>query len=325
MVFGFVLLGFWGSYLPSFLVYCLHFAKKIAEATATLFFVALVTFLMGHAIPGGPFDGEKYQPPEIKKLQEAKYGLDKPLWKQFSTYSGGIIFHGDFGVSMKYLNRPVGDILSETLPLSLSIGGLALLSAILIGLPLGMLSALKPGTWWDTTSLFIAVGGVALPTFLIGAVLVLIFCKTLGWLPPARLDTWAAYLLPVLTLAARPASIVARLVRSSLIEQYQNDYVRTARAKGLSESRIVIVHALRNSLLPLVTIMGPISANILTGSFITEHFFAISGMAKHFIDAVNDRDTFLMMGATLIFAALLVAINLLVDLIYPILDPRMKA
>ncbi len=280
---------------------------------------------MGHAIPGGPFDGEKYQPPQIKKLQEAKYGLDRPLWKQFENYVGGIVFHGDFGVSMKYLDRPVGDILLETLPLSLSLGGLALLAAIVIGIPMGLLSALKPNSWWDSASLFMAVGGVALPTFLIGAVLVLVFCRMLNWLPPARLDTPAAYVLPVITLAARPASIVARLIRSSLIEQYQNDYVRTARAKGLSEWRVVFFHALRNSLLPLVTVLGPIAASILTGSFITEHFFAISGMAKHFIDAVNDRDTFLMMGATLIFAAILVAINLFVDLIYPILDPRMKS
>jgi len=196
--------GLGTTHLPSLFFYAVHFGKKCVEAIATLFFVAMVTFLMGHAIPGGPFDSEKYQPPQIKKLQEAKYGLDKPLWKQFGSYMGGIVFHGDFGVSMKYLDRPVGDILLETLPLSLSIGGLALLASIVIGLPLGMLSALKPNSWWDSASLFMAVGGVALPTFLIGAVLVLIFCRTLEWLPPARLDTAGSYVLPVLTLAARP-------------------------------------------------------------------------------------------------------------------------
>lgn len=298
--------------------------RRLGEASLTLLFISLFTFLMGRSIPGGPFDGEKYQPPQVKKLQEEKYGFDKPPLAQFITYASGVFFHLDFGVSLKFLDRPVGAIILETMPISLILGGLALVMALAVGFPLGMISALKPNTRWDTAALFLAISGITLPTFLIGALLVLVFCHFLNWLPPARLDSPSSYLLPVITLGMRPAAIVARMVRASLMDEMKMDYIRTARAKGANERIIILRHALRNSLLPLVAVLGPVAANILTGSFITEQFFAIPGMAKHFIEAVNNRDSFLFMGVTLVFGVLLISINLISDLLYPILDPRMR-
>lgn len=300
--------------------------RKLASAFVTLFAIALCTFLMGRAVPGGPFDSEKVLPEHIKKLQEEKYGYDKPPIVHFFHYMEGLIFHADLGKSVKFVDRSVGAIILETLPVTFSLGGLAIVFAIVVGFPLGILSATKPNSVWDTGAMFIAVSGVTLPTFLIGAVLVLFFSQTLGWLPPARLDQgFASYILPMITLGARPAAIVARVIRASLLDQLKMDYVRTARAKGVKESDIVLKHMLRNSLIPLVSIMGPVTANILTGSFIVEHFFAISGMAKHFINAVNNRDVFLMIGVTLVFASILIAVNLIVDLLYPLLDPRMAS
>lgn len=300
-----------------------YLARKVASAFVTLFVLLAATFFLSRLIPGGPFDSEKKQPPHIKKLQEQKYGFDLPAVVQFKNYFLGVL-RGDLGPSLKYEDRPVSSIIAETLPVSLIIGFYAVVLAVVVGVPLGILSALHPNTIWDTAAMFLAISGVTLPTFLVGALLVLFFSHTLEWLPPARLETPLHYILPVVTLGLRPASIVARLIRASLLEELKMDYVRTARAKGLNERRVVLSHALRNSLLPTVTVMGPVAASVITGSFITEHFFAISGMAKHFISAVNNRDVFLIMGVTLVFAGILIVTNLLVDLSYPILDPRTR-
>jgi len=299
--------------------------RKLGTALLTLLAVTLCTFLIIRFIPGGPFDSEREQPAHIRKMQEEKYGFNNPPLVHYFIYLKGLVLRGDLGVSIRFTDRRVVDIIAETLPVSLTVGALSLLLALLIGVPTGILSALKPRSMWDASAMFIAVSGVTLPTFLVGALLVLVFCYFLGLLPPARLDSWESYILPVVTLGTRPAGIIARLVRASLLDEMKMDYVRTARAKGLAEKTILVRHALRNSLLPMITVLGPITASILTGSFITEHFFAISGMAKHFINAVNDRDVFLMLGVTLVFATLLIVINLIVDLIYPILDPRIRA
>jgi oligopeptide transport system permease protein len=302
-----------------------YFLKKLASSILTLFFVALCTFLMGRAIPGGPFDSEKAQPAHIKKLQEEKYGFNKPPLVQFYRYAKDVLLKGDFGKSIKFVDRPVATIILETLPVSLWLGLVALIFSLVVGIPLGVVSALKPNSLWDAGSVFVSVSGVTIPSFIVAACLVLLFSETLGWFPPARLDEgYLSYVLPVITLGIRPAAIIARLVRASLMDQMSLDYVRTGRAVGLTEAKIAR-HMLRNSLLPMVTVLGPIAANILTGSFIVEHFFAISGLAKHFIMAVTNRDVYLMMGVTLVFASVLIVINLAVDLLYPYLDPRMAS
>lgn len=298
-----------------------HLGKKLGAAFLTLFLVALGTFFLGRAVPGGPFDGEKAQPPHIKEWQEKKYGFDKPPLLHFGQYLADLA-RGDFGVSLKYVDRPVARILAESFPVSLRLGFLALLTAILIGLPFGIAGALRPNSWIDFSASFLSVAGVTLPSFLLGAFLVLLFSQHLNWLPPARLDGPEYYILPVLTLAIRPAAILASLTRATLLEELSRDHIRTARAKGLSATKIILRHGVRNTLVPVVAVMGPVAANILTGSFVVEHFFAIPGIAKHFIHAVNNRDVFLMMGVTLLFSSILIGINLITELFAPVLDPR---
>lgn len=298
--------------------------RRLLGAVSTLFLVLLATFIVGRSIPGGPFDSEKAQPPHVRKWQEEKYGFNQPLIVHFTRYLANVVEHFDLGVSLKFTDRSVNAILGESLPVSFTIGTIALSLALVLGLIIGVLAAEFPRSIWDPIAVFFTVAGSTFPAFLMGAILVYLFSRTWEILPPARLDGPEYYILPVVTLALRPMAMVINLIRTTLQEEVRNDYTRTARAKGASETRIIVVHALRNCLLPLVTLLGPLAANILTGSFIVEHFYAIPGVAKHFIDAVLNRDVFLMMGVTLAFGALLITTNLLVDLAYPFLDPRMK-
>jgi oligopeptide transport system permease protein len=298
--------------------------KRLFHGLLVLWVVATVTFLLLRLAPGGPFDSERKLPPEVIANLEAKYHLDEPVWQQYLRYLAGIA-RGDFGPSYKYLDRGVTEIIADTLPTSVLLGGLAILFALAISFPIGLLAAYHRNSLIDRCCMFIATLGISLPNFLLGAFLIWAIALQLGWLQAGRWDDWASMILPTVTLGAAPAAFLAALLRSTLIETFGEDFVRTARAKGLPEFVVVAKHALCHSLIPVLTVMGPLTATLLTGSFVVEFVFAIPGMGRFFITAVVDRDYPLIMGVTLIYTALLVCTNLLVDLLYSYVDPRIRA
>lgn len=297
--------------------------RRFFVILATLFVLATLTFFLLRVVPGGPFDSEKALPLEIKANVEAKFGLDKPLLQQYLGYLGGIT-RFDFGPSFKYEGRDVTEIIADTLPTSVELGVYSLLLSVLIGIPLGILSAYRQNTWLDFSSMFLAVAGISLPSYFVGAMLIYVFALQLNWLPPALWDDWQSKILPTITLGTRPASLIARLTRASLLESIRSDYVRTARAKGLSEGAVILKHALRNSLIPVITLIGPLAAYVLTGTFVIEYIYAIPGMGKYFIDGVTNRDYPLIMGVTMVYGFVLVVANLVVDLCYVVIDPRIR-
>ena len=298
--------------------------KRLFHGLVVLWVVATVTFLLLRLAPGGPFDSERKLPPEVIANLEAKYHLDEPVWQQYLRYLAGIA-RGDFGPSYKYLDRGVTEIIADTLPTSVLLGGLAILFALAISFPIGLLAAYHRNSLIDRCCMFIATLGISLPNFLLGAFLIWAIALQLGWLQAGRWDDWASMILPTVTLGAAPAAFLAALLRSTFIETFGEDFVRTARAKGLPEFVVVVKHALCHSLIPVLTVMGPLTAALLTGSFVVEFVFAIPGMGRFFITAVVDRDYPLIMGVTLIYTALLVCTNLLVDLLYSYVDPRIRA
>jgi oligopeptide transport system permease protein len=298
-------------------------ARRFLTILATLFVLATITFFLLRVVPGGPFDSDKALPPDIKANVEAKFGLDKPLSAQYFGYLGALL-RFDFGPSFKYIGRDVTEIISDTLPTSMELGLYALLLSILLGIPLGIISAYKQNTWVDFSAMFLAVAGISLPSYFVGAILIYVFSLQLDLLPPALWEEWQSKILPTITLGTRPAALIARLTRAALLESIRSDYVRTARAKGLKESTVILKHALRNSLIPVVTLIGPLAAYVVTGTFVIEYIYAIPGMGKYFIDAVTNRDYPLVMGVTMVYGFMLVFANLLVDMAYVIIDPRIR-
>ena len=303
--------------------------KRLIEAFVVTFVIATLTFLLLRFLPGGPFDAEKALPPEIKANIEAHYGLDQPISTQYFNYIGGLL-KGDLGESYKYIGRPVSMIIGETLPVSFQLGFYSLLLAFAVGVPIGVFAASKHNTWADNAVMILAISGVALPSFIVGPVLVMIFCfgvpfaSLKGFLPPALWEAPDHYLLPVVTLGLRPAAIIARMTRSSMLDVISSDFVRTARAKGLGEFLILYKHVLRNSLIPVLSLSGPLVAGVLSGSFVVEIIFGIPGMGKHLVQSVTNRDYPLILGITLIFSVMLILANLIVDLLYTAVDPRIK-
>ena len=289
----------------------------------TLALVATLVFFALRLAPGGPFDGERVFPAEVKRNIEARYGLDRPLIEQYSSWVGDVL-RGDLRESFQYLGKPVNEILAESLPVSVTLGSIALAFALLAGIPLGVLAAWKRGTAWDTSAMLLAVSGVSLPSYLVASLLILLFSLHLGWLPPALWDEPGSWVLPAATLALRPLALVARLTRASMIESLQADWIRTAIAKGAPNRVVLFHHALRNSLIPVVSLVGPLAANLVTGSFLVETLFQIPGLGKHFVTAVLNRDYPLVMGTTLVYSVILVATNLVVDLGQAALDPRIR-
>ena len=297
--------------------------KRFLHGVIVLWVVATLTFLLLRVAPGGPFDSERKLPPEVIANLEAKYHLDEPVWQQYVRYLAGIA-QGDFGPSYKYLDRGVAEIIADTLPTSALLGILAIAFAILISFPLGLLAAYYKNSLIDRVCLLFATLGISLPNFLLGALLIWTVALQLGWLQAARWDQWSSAILPMITLGAAPAAYLAALLRSTLIDTFGEDFIRTARAKGLKESTVVVKHTLRNSLIPVLTVMGPVTAALLTGSFVVEYVFAIPGMGRFFINAVTDRDYPLIMGVTLVYTAVLVGANFLVDMLYGYVDPRIR-
>lgn len=298
-------------------------ARRILEAIAVIWVIASLTFLLLRLLPGGPFDSEKALAPEVKANIEAKYNLNAPLLEQYGTYILGLT-KGDMGESYKYIGRNIWDIISETLPNSIQLGVYALLVAYLLGIPLGVIAASKHGSWVDSVLMIFAISGVSLPSFLVAPIFIMIFSFQLGWLEPALWDGPTYYILPMFILGIRPAAVIARLTRASVLEVIRSDYIRTARAKGLENRVILFKHVLRNSLIPVLTLSGPLVAAILTGSFVIEQIFAIPGVAKHLVNSVTNRDYPLILGTTLLFSIMLVVANLITDLMIAAFDPRVK-
>jgi oligopeptide transport system permease protein len=297
--------------------------KRLLHGLVVLWVVATATFLLLRLAPGGPFDSERKLPPEVTANIEAKYHLDKPLWQQYLRYLAGIA-RGDFGPSYKYLDRGVTQIIADTLPTSILLGVMAILLALALAFPIGLLAAYRRNSAIDRCCMLLSTLGISLPNFLLGAFLIWAFALQMGWLQAGRWDDWASVILPTITLGAAPAAFLAALLRSTLLETFGEDFIRTARAKGLTEFIVVVKHALCHSLIPVLTVMGPLTAALLTGSFVVEYVFAIPGMGRFFITAVVDRDYPLIMGVTLVYTALLVSANLLVDLLYGYVDPRIR-
>jgi len=298
--------------------------RRILWTIPVLFFITLVTFSLMHAIPGGPFDREKKLPPEILANLEKKYHLDQPLWKQYVDYIGGIVLHLDFGPSYSSRSRTVNDIIRDHLPVSALLGVVSLAIAIGLGIPLGVIAALKQNTLTDYSCMFFAVLGLSIPNLALGPFLIWIFALKLQLLPVATWGTPQHLILPALTLGISFTAYIARLTRASLLQIIREDYIRTARAKGLPEQIVVIRHMLRNALIPVITYLGPLLAAVITGTFIVETIFAIPGLGRFFISSIGNRDYPVIMGTTLVFALFISAANLVVDLSYAFLDPRIR-
>lgn len=319
VVYGGFIFGLY-AYKTGALFYCF---KRFVEALFTIFVIATMTFLLLRLMPGGPFDEEKALPPEIKANIEEKYGLNKPVVIQYLDYLKGVATL-DFGESYKYIGRSVGDIIFQSFPASFVLGFYAFMLSFLIGIPLGLFAASKHNSFWDNAAMAVSISGVALPNFLIGSVLVVVFSYQLQWFPPAMWDSSWHFVLPVVTLGVRPAAFIARLTRSSVLDVIQSDYIRTARAKGVSHFKIMYKHVLKNSLIPVLTYSGPLLAGILSGSFVIEILFAVPGIGKDLVQSVTNRDYPLIIGLTLLYSVMLVISNLIVDLLYSFFDPRIR-
>ena len=276
-----------------------------------------------HSIPGGPFTNTKGVPEEVTQAMEAKYGLDQPMPVQFVKYLGNLL-HGDFGPSYKYTGKTVNDFIATGAPVSAKLGLVTLVFVLLTSIPMGILAALKNGKWQDMLLMAIATIGVTIPSFVIASMLIYVFSFKLNVLPTFGLDSWKSYILPVIAMGGYSVSYLARLMRSSLLEVMGQDYIRTARAKGLTEFAVVTKHALRNALIPVITVLGPTVAGLLTGSFVVEKIFAIPGIGYYFVNSVTQRDYTTIMGMTVFYAAFLIVMVFVVDIFYCLIDPRIK-
>ena len=300
-----------------------YVAKRIATMFATLFVVILFTFLLMHAVPGGPFTAERRLPEAVEKALIKKYNLDAPLYKQFFDYVKGLLVF-DLGPSFKHEGRTVNEFITKGFPLSARLGLLSILFILFLALPLGSISAIKNSKWQDLLIMFFATLGITIPSFVIATALMYVFSFRLGWFPVFGVNSVKGYVLPVIALSGYSLSFITRLMRSSLLEVMGQDYIRTARAKGVSESGIIVKHALRNAVIPVVTIMGPTIASLLTGSFVIEKIFALPGMGVHFVTSIANRDYTAIMGITIFYAAILVTMVFIVDIFYVMIDPRIK-
>jgi oligopeptide transport system permease protein len=285
--------------------------------------VAFITFSLMHLVPGGPWDRQKTLAPQVIENLNKKYGLDRPYIVQFGDYLWGLL-HGDLGVSYRYQDRGVTEIILEGLPKTATLGGIAFLIAILIGIPLGMAAALKQNSIIDYISVFFSTLFASIPGFVLGILLVLIFSVTLHLLPTGGWGGFDHIIMPAVALAALPAAYIARVTRASMLDVLRQDYIRTARAKGLSEYVVLVRHTLRNALIPVLTVTGPELAYLITGSVIIESVFSIPGVGRLFVQGVNQRDYGLIMGATMFYAFAIVVANYVVDILYGVVDPRIR-
>ncbi len=298
-------------------------AKRLVGLVVILFCVVTITFFLVRLMPGGPFDRERKLPEHIEKQLLAKYKLDGPLFEQYFNYLRDLL-HGDLRLSTKYRSRSVNEILADSLPVSGLLGGIAFCVATIGGVFLGSLAAAKQQTWIDRTAMLGALFAVSLPSFVIGPILVLVFAIEWPVLPVGGWGNLQSLVLPSITLAAPYTAYIARLTRSSMLEVLTQDYIRTARAKGLSNTAVIYKHGLRVAILPVVSFLGPLAANLLTGSIVVESIFSIPGTGGFFVNSVLNRDGFLLAGVVIVYCSLLVLFNLVVDLLYGLLDRRIS-
>ncbi|WP_313800662.1 ABC transporter permease [Cytobacillus sp.] len=300
-----------------------YIGKRLLYMLISLWLIITATFFFMRIAPGNPFTSEKQLPPEIEANLNAHYGLDKPWYAQYGDYLLKVV-KWDFGPSFKYKSQTVNDLISEGFPVSFILGMEAIFLAVAIGLILGIIAALKHNKWQDYTAMIIAVAGISVPSFIMATFLQYFLAIKMGVFPVARFETFMHTVLPALALASTPMAFIARLTRSSMLEVMSNDYIKTAKAKGLSRGVITVKHAIRNALLPVVTYMGPLTAGILTGSFVIERIFGIPGLGAHFVTSITNRDYTVIMGVTVFYSIILLASILLVDIAYGIIDPRIK-
>jgi oligopeptide transport system permease protein len=300
-----------------------YIVKRVILAGLTILLVATITFFLMNLVPGGPFIAEKSISVQAQAALNEKFGLDKPLIVQYKNYLFSVA-QGDFGLSLKQRGRTVADIIISKFPVSARLGGISVLVALLIGIPLGSIAALNRGKWLDNLIIVIATCGIAFPSFVICTVSIYVFGVHLGLLPTFGLTTPLHYILPVFALSFYPMAYITRLMRSSMLDVVGQDYMRTARAKGLSQLTSLFKHALRNAILPVVTYVGPMLAYTLTGSFIVEKIFVIPGLGGQFVSSIINRDYTVIMGTTIFLATLIIVMNMLVDIVYKLVDPRIQ-
>ena len=297
--------------------------KRIGLAILTIWVVITITFFVMHAVPGGPFVGEKATTPAVQAAMEAKYGLDKPVLEQYFTYLGDIVLRFDFGPSLKQRGRQVIDIIADGMKVSAKLGLIAAFGALVVGIVLGAVAALRRNKVIDKVIMVITTAFVSMPSFIAGALLLTIFAVSLHLLP-ANGAQKNGLILPVVTLALYPMAYITRLTRSSMLDVLGQDYIRTARAKGVPSFKVIFGHALKNSLIPVITYFGPMLAYIVTGSIVVEQIFAVPGIGRAFVNSITGRDYPLIMGTTIILACLIIIMNLVSDLLYKIVDPRIE-
>ncbi len=298
---------------------------RLVQLPAILGVIFVVTFALVWLVPGNPLERPEGQRPpvEVQQAMLRQYNLHSP-WAFAGAYLKGVLLHGDFGPSLQYRDQRVNDLIAEGLPVSALLGAAALVIALVIGISAGVVGALRPGSVADWAGLAIALGGISLPIFVTGSVLLVLFCGVLDWAPAGGWGGPAHVVLPAITLSAAPAAYIARLIRMGLAEVMTSDFIRTARAKGLPAHRVVIHHGLKVAFLPVLSFLGPAGAAVMTGSFVVEKVFAVPGLGGHFVNAVLNKDQFLILGVVLVYAAILVVFNLLVDLAYAWVDPRIE-
>ena len=299
-----------------------YIVKRVIAALLTLWALVTIVFFLVRLMPGEPFTSPKLTP-EVRANMESYYGFDKPLGEQYVQYMGNLL-KGDFGYSMKYTNKTVNYIIGQTFPFSADLGIRSLVVAISIGLVLGILSALNRGKTLDFVCVIVAVIGTSIPDFIMGAVLQYFFGIKWGLLPVAKYVGFEYTILPTLALATYTLASVSRIMRSSMLEVVQQDYIKTARSKGLSDFRITAKHQIRNAIMPVMTVLGPTVASVLTGTFVIEAIYAIPGMGKYYVESVSNNDYSMVLGMTVFYGIFLVTCNLIVDILYGVADPRVR-
>ncbi|MCI6693081.1 MAG: ABC transporter permease [Clostridium sp.] len=299
-----------------------YIGKRLITSLITIWAVVTIVFFLVRIMPGGPFDGEKTTP-EMKALLNEKYGLDKPVGEQYKIYMTNLL-KGDFGKSMKYKGRDVLTTIKKSFPNSAKVGAVSIVFSVAVGVSLGIVAALKAGRWPDHVCMILATLGITIPSFVLGTFLIFMFTVNLRLLPATGLSNPKNYIMPVLALSGSSMAFITRLTRSKLIDVLKSDYIRTAKAKGLSGKSVIFKHALRNSLIPVVTYLGPLVAGVLTGSFVVEKIFAIPGLGNEFTLSITNRDYTSLLGVTAFYCTLIVICNLLVDIVYVLIDPRIK-
>ena len=300
-----------------------YIAKRLGMMLAAMLAIIVLTFCLMHAVPGGPFTSDRKATPEVEAALNEKFGLNDPLPVQLLRYMGGLL-HGDFGPSYKYTGKTVNDFIETGFPVSAKIGLITVVFVLLAAIPMGIFAAVKNGKWQDMLIMAVATIGVTIPSFVIASLLIYFFSHQLGWTPAYWDWSAAGYILPVVALGGYSVSYLARLMRSSLLEVMGQDYIRTARAKGLSEFKVITGHALRNALIPIVTVLGPLTVELMTGSLVVEHIFAIPGMGSLLVSAIQFNDYNVVLAVVFLYSVMFIAVILAVDILYGVIDPRIR-